>query len=433
MDRLNEIREMIKTFIDEKYQIKKEISKIETKRIELAEERNSKKYSKENMCNDVEIYELGQEIARLGNQSQQLQNKLDSRYLQIRSEVNMHIDNLITERIRQIRRAKEEQQELQENYEISKNIDKEIEKIEEELQELARNKIEVKNNNFSKIVEENKKEELEELPITQVIEIGEIENEAINEIEPMKELEIENIQEIGEIEIDKLVETSQVKSIAREIDEIVDNIIKADQEKEIITFEETNKEQKIEEKITEKVKILSIIAKVENAEIVYKAQLNNNKVISIYAKREENLIEKSKEIRNLIKMDLLDYAVVQYKMLDKKVIKKIDPIICQILTEFAEEYGYDGKELMYQYAMSFSDNNEETDVLPPITYNFSFINEAELTKKEKEYMQKVVRNAKKNENIEIIGYRTNFTKIKYVIKRIFNLNNSIALPERKYE
>lgn len=433
MDRLSEIREMIKTFIDEKYQIKKEISKIETKRIELAEKRNSKKYSKENMCNDAEVYELGQEISRLGNQSQELQNKLDSKYLQIRNEVNMQIDNLITEGIRQIRRAKEEQEELQGNYDISKSIDKKVEQIEEELQELARDKIELKNNNFSKIIEENKKEELKELPITQATEIGEIESEAVNEIEPMKELEIENIQEIGEIEIDKLVGTKQIKSIAKEIDEIVDNIIKADQEKEIITFEETNENQKVEEKITEKVKILNIIAKVENSEIVYKAQLNNNKTIQVYAKREENLIEKSKEIRNKIKIDLLDYAVSQYKMLDKKVIKKIDPIICKILTEFAEKYEYDSKELMYQYAMSFSDNNVETDMLPQITYNFSFINEAELTKKEKESIQKVVKNAKKNEKVEIIGYNTNFTKIKYIIKRIFNINSTIALPERKYE
>ena len=63
---------------------------------------------------------LGKQIAELGNQSQELQNKLDAKYIDVKKVVNLMVDNLIAEGIRKARKLDEHIEELQEKVTIQK-------------------------------------------------------------------------------------------------------------------------------------------------------------------------------------------------------------------------------------------------------------------------------------------------------------------------
>lgn len=88
--------------------------------------------------NLAEINELGKQISRLGDQSQELQNKLDKRFLEVKKLVNLMIDNQITEEMRKIRKINETKEEY-------------LEKI--ALQEERKARYECKNKNFFKDLE----------------------------------------------------------------------------------------------------------------------------------------------------------------------------------------------------------------------------------------------------------------------------------------
>ena len=103
MNGLEEIQGNIKNFIAEKQQVKKQISEIEQKRTELAQKRNEMKKSIGGNSN-AEINELANQISELGNQSQELQNKLDFSFNAFKTQMNLIIDNIVSENIRKIRR-----------------------------------------------------------------------------------------------------------------------------------------------------------------------------------------------------------------------------------------------------------------------------------------------------------------------------------------
>lgn len=623
MNKFEEIQEIIKNFIYEKQQMKREIAKIERQRTQLAQERNEKKANAKTMKVVAEISELGKRITELGNQSQELQNKLDSRYLEVRAQVNTQINNLISQGISEIRKHEEikrekqvevEKQEersakyqiqKQEFYnrfgrmpELSENAQKEnqakeeecklnkveIAKIEEiihilqgELSELAKNQRQFRNGEWSQLVqieeqpieEENLQEDIEEkseeiFETPDVTEIGEtteecdleailnlvediieerentpkneeyfeneeeaielpfideqiensiqeievepvqeieeikledfqpIEDLKIEEIEPIEEIKVEEIEPIEEIQVEeknipeveieeiKLDEVEPIEELQIEeneqpqdigIEEIIEKKVeeirqeeeqktqneinieehienektqkieeaeKEENVEEIITLEE--KEEPLEEKnkalaFGDKVTLLNIIAKIEDGELVYKAEISNGKTIKIYPTNMEgqNLLLKEKENCEEIKEILINYAIAEYRTLDKKAIKRIDPAVCEILTKFAKEYNYDPQSLIYNYAMSFSKGEDiEMDSVPQITYNVSYLDGTKLSKKEKEILQKICKNAKKNEKVEIIGYNVGIKKIKYMFKRVFSINDTNALPEGKY-
>lgn len=570
MNGLEEIQEIIKNFIFEKQQMKRQIAEIESKRNKLAQARNENIKNANGKSSEAEVCTLGKQISELGNRSQELQNKLDSKYIETKKQVNIRIDNLISEGIREIRKIEEQRKDIEESIllqetrnekyevqkqeffakfgrmpELSKNAEQESklqeqeynsnkEKIdaleiriankEEEIAELAKNKRAFRNENWSLIIEESKKEEivieeahadLEEqdiaegetitLPLTktdfiegvseeteniQEIKIEETEIELakeikLEEIEPLEEIQIEEIQpleeiapieeisveeiepieeiEIGELEpiqeikvegiqpIEEIsteeISTEEIKEevVAEPIENIeetqtenveVQPIQEENIEEEIITLEEAE-EQKIEEPaFGEKVTLSNIIAKFEDGEVVYKAQLSNGNMINVYPRKANtgNIILKDKENREELKEILINYAVAEYRTLDKKVIKRIDPIICEVLVRFAKQYNYDAQNLIYNYAMSFSKNEEsELDAIPTITYNISYMEGTKLDKKEKEILSKICKNARKNEKIDIIGCNTGLSKIRYILRRTFNANNANALPEGKYE
>lgn len=638
MNKFEEIQEIIKNFIYEKQQMKREIAKIERQRTQLAQERNEKKANAKTMKVVAEISELGKRITELGNQSQELQNKLDSRYLEVRAQVNTQINNLISQGISEIRKHEEikkekqveveKQEERSSKYQIQKQefynrfgrmpelsetaqkenqakeeecklnkaeiakIDEIIKILQGELSELAKNQRQFKNGEWAQLVQiEEQPIEVEEENVEKVEEISEepdvqeeipkeidiqpleeaeeecdleailnlvediieerentskaeeyFENEEeavelpfieeqvenniqeeqeieeikvedfqpieelnVEEIEPIEEINVEEIEpieeihieeknlpevEIEEIQLDELepIEELQIEENEQPqelgIEEIIEKKVEeikqeeqAKQNEEIIkeiaeeiktqkveeakkeenNIEEINaieeQEENAEEIITleeqkenvedknkalafgDKITLVNIIAKIEEGELVYKAEISNGKTIKIHPTniQGQNLLLKDKENREEIKEILINYAIAEYRTLDKKAIKKIDPAVCEILTKFAKEYNYDAQNLIYNYAMSFSKGEDiEVDSIPQITYNVSYLDGTKLNKKEKEVLQKICKNAKKNEKVEIIGYNVGIKKIKYMFKRVFSINDTNALPEGKY-
>ena len=307
-------------------------------------------------------------------------------------------------------------------------------------------------------IEEIKVEDFQPIEDLKVEEIEPIEEINVEEIEPIKEIHIEEKNlpevEIEEIQLDELepIEELHIEEnlqpsqqlqqqdigIEEIIEKKVEEIKQEENAEEITTLEE--KEEVVEEKnkalaFGDKVTLVNIIAKIEEGELVYKAEISNGKTIKIEPTnvQGQNLLLKEKENCEEIKEILINYAIAEYRPFDKKTIKKIDPIVCEILTKFAKEYNYDAQSLIYNYAMSFSKSEDiEMDSIPQITYNVSYLDGTKLTKKEKEILQKICKNAKKNEKVEIIGYNVGIKKIKYMFKRVFSINDTNALPEGKY-
>lgn len=541
MSGLEGIQKIIENFVYESNQTKKQIAEIEKERTDLAQERNSKKsISKRNYEKEISV--LGKKISELGIKSQELQNKLDSKFNETKKIVNLTIDNLITEGIRRVRKIDEEQHELEEKISLQKErnakyetqkqefferfgrmpqlsenaqredkiqdkqclsyktkierLEQSISDMETELTKLAKIKRDFKNRCWTNVINFDKKEVTEDLEqITTNIEEEAIvlplmEEIQVEEIEPIEYVEVEEFQPIQEIKIEELniepfdasVEFSetiennnldeniemikeekeanniQVNKIEesknlQQVDEIqelaraiVEEIIaeqtkdinkseieEKNDEQEIITFEEKQEEVKVQ-KVEEKVTLLNIIAKIEDGEVMYKAQASNEEELKIYPTLEvRNVLLNDKECREEIKEILINYVVEEYKAWDNKVIKKIDPTVCYLLERFAQKYNYDARTLIYNYAMSFSKKDEnETYDITPITYNFSYLKGTNLSKKEKTIISKICKNALKNEKIDIVGGVTGFSRIKYIFKRLFNANSVGALPEGKY-
>ncbi len=530
MNELEDLQEIIKNFICEKAKINKEISVIEEKRVQLADQRNAKKTTLDNANAEnavAEINMIGNEISQLGNQSQDLQNKLDSKFIELKNQINMQINNQITERLREISKIREficelseriskyenkknkykvqqeefyakfgkipelsenaqninREQELEcaTNRETKKEFENKIANIQNEITELTVFKKEFRNCNWSKIIE-NKEESEEVVEIEENKEINldehvenfinivqnvinennyKIETEKVEAVlegletekaELIEETDLEGfgpiqLQEIEEInieeesrEVEYIVpqETKNVEEI-KEIEEIeieqvqaTEDIKLENEQREEIIVPEEKEEPEIH---NEKPELLSIIVKFEDGELVYKGQVNDGQEIKLYPTKDKrnNTLLRNRENKKQVKSSLINYAISKYKNLDKKVIKKIDTTICEMITKFAKMYDCDASGLIYNYAMSFSVSEAvEIENMPQITYNLVFSKDVKLTVKEKETIKKICKDAEKNECIEIIETATGIKKLKYIFKRVFNLNKTKALPESRY-
>lgn len=491
MNGLEEVKEYIRSFICEKESIQKQITEIEEKRTQLAGQRNEKKNT--NGHSKI-INELGKQISELGNQSQELQNQLDFKFHTLKAQINLVIDNSIAEGIRKIRiingeigqlqEKSEDQKERNAKYqlqrqefyvrfgrmpELSERAEKasrlqekeatksvlevemlkgQIAQIEEEIATLAKVKEEFKKGNWSSIIQTEEIEELriEELTIGEMEQIEEIH---VEEFEPIEELYVEEFKPIEEIKIEEFKEAENISTeIVEPIQEnaieeieklaraIVEEIV-AEQTKEYIMEEQKIEEKENKEKVIiplfgERAKITNIIIKFEDEHLVYKAQMSDGEEIKIYPSQlgEESVLLRDKQNREDCKEILINYAINEHKVLDKKVINQIDPLVCELLIECAERYGYNAHELVYNYAVSFIDGNSE--LVPGIIYNLSYIEQSNLSRKEKAIMNKICRYARKNNGIDIIEAFSGFSKIKYAIKRLFNINAVKLLPEAKY-
>lgn len=463
MNGLEEIQENIKKFVYDKKKIQQQITEIEEIRTQLAQQRNKKKKANSN-C--TEINEFGKRIADLGNQSQELQNKLDFKFYAMKNQTNLAIDNLIAEGIRKIRKIEEN------DARTELEIIQLKEQIESDVTVLAEVKRCIKNGDLNAIIKDTVSGE-NDLEILKIEEMQPIEEISIEEFEPIEELYVEEFKPIEELNIEEfseqeeeiskqpepMVETVQeddtideIEKLARKIVEKIVNeqtqnielnkismkedIDETNQE-DIIVFENENES---DEKITiplfgKKATISNIIVKFEEGELVYKAQMSDEKEIKIYPARigEENILLRDKQSRQECEEILINYAINEYRTFDKNIVNKIDPLVCELLIECAERYRYNAQELVYNYAMSFSKNlYNEDETVPTIIYNLSYIEQSNLNIKEKRIINKICKNAKKNNNIDVIETFSTFKKIKYLFKRLFAINNVKVLPEAKY-
>lgn len=497
MNGLKEIREYIKNFICEKVQAQQKIVEIEEKRTQLAQQRNEKKKSNSDWSEINElgryIAELGNQSQELQNK---LDFKIYEAKTQTKLAIDSLIAERIrgirrtNEEIQElsenlIKDSKDQEEKITKNtVEIGK-LKLQIKKSEDEITELVRIKREFKNGNWNSIIEDesdNKEISIEELKVEEIEPIGEISVEEfvqpeelyVEEFKPIEEIQIEelHIEEFKEaeetnIEVAPIIETveekntiDEIEKLAREIvEEIVaeqtkdlnikrikeqenvqDNIneiIGETEPEDIIAFEDEseNKEKVIVPLFGQRATISSITVKFEDGELVYKAQMSDGEEVKIYPAKigEENVLLRDKQNREECKEILINYSVSEYKMFDKKVVNKIDPLVCELLIECAERYGYNAPELVYDYAMSFSYNVESnTELVPAIVYNLSYLEQSSLSKKEKAIINKICKNAKKNNKIDVIETLSGFKRIKYILKRLFAVNNVKVLPEAKY-
>ena len=424
-------------FVNEKAVLSAQIRDIENKRNELAKERNTKK-AQNKIKNDEEVWSevncLGKQISDLGNQSQWFQNQINSKLLRVREQAFIEIDNLIAESVRKSRIISEQIEENRDNldpeeiYELTDNINEigqSMARIMFAKRLIKHNQIVDVINLFSITETEDCQEQSEQ--INEIIEKQEIEN---REEKEQVQLINEELKPIEEIAVDPTL-TDYYNNI-NEITRILERHFAKEQE--IITFEDNNEETIENENLEEEpVSIKNIVVKVEDNELVYKAELSNKKTMKIYPVKEK-LLEKEKFERETWKRELIEFSANTYRNFRNIAVKKMDPIVCEILDRFAVQYDADSQNLVYNYVMSFSKIDEyDSDILPAITYNLSYINEAKISKKEIKTLQKIVKNSTQNALVDIIGNVTLSEKIKCFMKKIFNISSANILPEGNKE
>lgn len=427
---MEELINELDIFVNEKAVLSAQIRDIESKRNELAKERNTKK-AQNKINNDEDVWSevncLGKQISDLGNQSQWFQNQINSKLLRVREQAFIEIDNLIAESVRKSRIISEQIEENRDNldpeeiYELTDNINE----IGQSMARIMFAKRLIKHNQIVDVINLFSTTEIEESQeqseqINEIIEKQEIENKEENE---QVQLINEELKPIEEIAIDPVL-----TDYYNNINEITKNL-----EKEIITLEETEENQLVNTNTEEPTTIKNIVVKVENGELIYKAELSNETTIKIYPIKEK-ILEKEKFEREKWKRELIEYSAKNYRNLRNIAIKKMDPIVCEILDRYAVQYDMDSQNLVYNYVMSFSSIDDyDSDILPAITYNLSYINETKISKKEIKSLQKIVKNSTQNALVDIIGNVTLSEKIKCFMKKIFNISSANILPEGNKE
>lgn len=427
---MEELMNELGIFVNEKAVLSAQIKDIENKRNELAKERNTKK-AQNKIKNDEEVWSevncLGKQISDLGNQSQWFQNQINSKLLNVREQSFVEIDNLIAESVRKSRIISEQIEENRDNLEPEEiyELTESINEIGQEMARIMFAKRLIKHNQIIDVINlfsatETEESQEQDEQIDEILESQKIENTNENE---QVQLINEELKPIEEIALDPTL-----TDYYNNINEITKNL-----EKEIITLEETEENQLVNTNTEEPTTIKNIVVKVENGELIYKAELSNETTIKIYPIKEK-ILEKEKFERETWKRELIEYSAKNYRNLRNIAIKKMDPIVCEILDRYAVQYDMDSQNLVYNYVMSFSSIDDyDSDILPAITYNLSYINEAKISKKEIKSLQKIVKNSTQNALVDIIGNVTLSEKIKCFMKKIFNISSANILPEGNKE
>lgn len=427
---MEELINELDIFVNEKAILSAQIKDIENKRNELAKERNTKK-AQNKIKNDEEVWSevncLGKQISDLGNQSQWFQNQINSKLLNVREQSFVEIDNLIAESVRKSRIISEQIEENRDNLEPEEiyELTESINEIGQEMARIMFAKRLIKHNQIIDVINlfsatETEESQEQDEQIGEILESQKIENTNENE---QVQLINEELKPIEKIAVDPTL-----TDYYNNINEITKNL-----EKEIITLEETEENQLVNTNTEEPTTIKNIVVKVENGELIYKAELSNETTIKIYPIKEK-ILEKEKFERETWKRELIEYSAKNYRNLRNIAIKKMDPIVCEILDRYAVQYDMDSQNLVYNYVMSFSSIDDyDSDILPAITYNLSYINEAKISKKEIKILQKIVKNSTQNALVDIIGNVTLSEKIKCFMKKIFNISSANILPEGNKE
>ena len=348
---MEELINELDIFVNEKAILSAQIKDIENKRNELAKERNTKK-AQNKIKNDEEVWSevncLGKQISDLGNQSQWFQNQINSKLLNVREQSFVEIDNLIAESVRKSRIISEQIEENRDNLEPEEiyELTESINEIGQEMARIMFAKRLIKHNQIIDVINlfsatETEESQEQDEQIDEILESQKIENTNENE---QVQLINEELKPIEEIAVDPTL-TDYYNNI-NEITRILERHFA--KEKEIITFEDSEKPQILVREPEEPVSIKNIVVKVENNELVYKAELSNKKEIKIYPVKEK-LLEKEKFERETWKRELIEYSASSYRNLRNIAIRKMDPIVCEILDRFAVQYDVDSHNLLQYF------------------------------------------------------------------------------------
>ena len=402
---MNRLEEIIKNFIDEKHQIKRQIAKIEAERAQLAKIRNEKKAKKAYTIEvEAEIKELGRKISELGIQSQELQNKLDSKYIEVKRAINTEIDGLISKAMQEMREIAENKEGIEERvqkqedrnskYEAQKqeffakfgrmpslsdraqkenkikeeecnkdrneliSLNSKIEKLQEEISSLAKNKREFKNGNFVELIKEKVEEVVEEsivLPFVEEIEevvetvefVEDVKEEKVEELENIEQEENETIEDIQVIEEKEQVETFEeiiieelepIEEISIEefapIEEINIEEFAPIEEIEVEKFEpkaemvveefKPANEVKIEEVIEEKAETIEVIQEQENAEIKEEVEQITENIENV-EQSENEIVKNVQEIEEKVE-EVKPSQIVNNVNEEETLIKEVEEL-----------------------------------------------------------------------------------------------------------
>lgn len=456
------------------YELGREISELGNQSQELQNQLDFKSYAiklQVNLIIDNSVAEGIRKIRIIDGEICELQEKNEkqkernAKYQLQRQEFYVRFGRMPELSDRAEKASKLQEKETEKNELEIQILKQQIVEIQDEITELARTKRNFKNGNWNSIIESEENAEeiyIEELTIDEMEPIEEI---YVEEFEPIEELYIEEFTPIEEITVEEFEQEEYVSETTNLIDQnavdeieelarsIVEQIVEEqtanhnieeqqplERAKEIgfiedsIIFEQESekKEKVIIPLFGQRATISNITVKFEDGNLVYKAKMTDDEEVKIYPANlgVESVLLRDKQNREECKEILINYAIKEHKILDKKVVEKIDPLVCELLIECAERYGHNAQELVYNYAESFVDL--EIDGVPGIIYNLSYIEQSKLSRKEKAILNKICRNARKNNKIDIIEPFSGFRKIKYIFKRIFAINNVKVLPEAKY-
>ena len=320
---MEELINELDIFVNEKAILSAQIKDIENKRYELAKERNTKK-AQNKIKNEEEVWSevncLGKQISDIGNLSQWFQNQINSKLLNVREQSFVEIDNLIAESVRKSRIISEQIEENRDNLEPEEiyELTESINEIGQEMARIMFAKRLIKHNQIIDVINlfsatETEESQEQDEQIDEILESQKIENTNENE---QVQLINEELKPIEEIAIDPVL-----TDYYNNINEITKNL-----EKEIITLEETEENQLVNTNTEEPTTIKNIVVKVENGELIYKAELSNETTIKIYPIKEK-ILEKEKFERETWKRELIEYSAKNYRNLRNIAIKKLDRIV----------------------------------------------------------------------------------------------------------
>ena len=343
MEKVAKIKELVNKFNIEKQQLAKRIAEIEAQRTILAQVRNNKKAINDNSFeSQEEIKQLAQKISDLGNESQKLQDEINAKSIILKQQICEVIAQIQAEEFGQLRRTINKKQ-------YEKDVYQQIERYCDTDQQIAQ---------IEKIIGIEKQEK--EIKEKQHILDGLAQKVNCNKISLV----------IG------VLEGLYANAVVEEEINIADFI--PVEEQEIITEDED-----VVSAIQEELKSISnIVIKFEKGELVYKATLSDGEEVNFFPTREKS-VNKKEFISNL-KKQLINYVIKAHKILDNSVVKNVDPNICVLLEKIAEEHEFNYFDLVYDYAMSFSQEEEvRTGNAPIILYNLYNIKESKLSLREK--------------------------------------------------
>lgn len=190
---------------------------------------------------------------------------------------------------------------------------------------------------------------------------------------------------------------------------------------------------------TIKTMIDKINVRYENGQIVYEAELTDPygmKFTEILTQEElKNTLKSEKGCRKYF-FEKYIQGMAGKNVLPNKILKNIDPMICQLIGICADKYGIERPDkLLHDYGVGFSNDEEltaESSTNLPISYDISrqeIDKASDLSRKDRRIINRICKTAKQSEhpNISVSKYKTRWETIKEWVasRNPFNKNRAL--------